>query len=131
MQGASATESLLEKIHDPNLRVLVVWEPILPTEWEPPTSGSLHRIHESSVDQFWDKDHLIAHEISKELAAHPDAPQPHCCTTGGNLWDFVAVYPKQVLWQSAPPKPLFADGPVVHAQSGLTHELAMVMNQKN
>jgi hypothetical protein len=131
LQGASATESLLEKIHDPGLRVLVVWEPMLLTDWAPPTTGTLHRIHESGVDQFWDEDHLVAHEISQELAADPEGPKPSCCTSRDTLWDFAVVFPKQALWQSTPPKPVFADGPVVRAQPGLRHELAAVLTQKN
>jgi hypothetical protein len=108
LQGASATQSLLERIHDSNLR-----------------------IHESGVEQFWDKNHLVAHEISQELAAHPDGPQPPCCTSNGNLWDFVAVYPKQALWQTSPPKPVFADGPVVKAQASLNQNLDALSKPAN
>lgn len=131
MQGASATESLLEKIHDPRLQVLVVWEPILPTDWERPTTSTLARIHNRGVVQFWDHDHLIAHEISRALADNPDGPHPRCCTLSGNLWDFAGLYPKGALWQKTPPEAVFADGPVVHAQAGLANELAILLGRKN
>jgi hypothetical protein len=130
LQGASATESLLEKIRDPNLSVLVVWEPILLTDWEPPTTGVLTRIHEPAVAQFWDHGHLVAQEIARELASEPAGPQPHCCTLRGNLWDFAALYPKGAVWQAAPPKASFADGPVARVQPSLSSELAALLSGK-
>jgi hypothetical protein len=125
--GASATESLLEKIHDPDLNVLVVWEPILPTDWERPTTSVLARIHNSGVEQFWDHNHLIAHAISRELASDSSGPRPHCCMSSGNLWDFAALYQKGAVWHNSPPKAVFADGPVVHIQPGLRTELGTLM----
>ncbi len=130
LQGASATESLLEKTRDPNLRVLVVWEPILPTDWEPPTTAVLTRIHEADVVQFWDHGHLVAQEIARELASDPAGSQPHCCTLRGNLWDFAVLYPKGVVWQAAAPKAVFADGPVARVQPSLSSELASLLSRK-
>lgn len=131
MQGASATESLLEKIHDPQLRVLVVWEPILPTDWEQPTTSTLARLHNPEVVQFWDHNHLIAHEISRELSTDTAGPKPRCCESSGNLWDFAGLYPKGSLWQGAPPKAAFANGPVAHVQPGLSSELQALLARKN
>ena len=131
LRGASATESLLEQIRDRNLYVLVVWEPILPTDWEPVTTAVLARIHTRGVTQFWDHDHLVAGELSRELASNPRGPKPHCCTVRGNLWDFAALYPKGALWQAAAPQAAFADGPVVDVQSSLSRELRVLLSQKN
>jgi hypothetical protein len=130
LQGASATETLLERIHDPNLRVLLAWEPILPTDWQQPTTAVLARLHNPSVVQFWDHDHLVAREISRELASDPAGPKPHCCTSRGNLWDFAGLYPEGALWQTAAPRAVFADGPVAHVQPALARKLATVRSQK-
>jgi hypothetical protein len=131
LQGASATESLLERIQQTNLRVLVVWEPILPSDWEPPTTAVLARIHRPGVVQFWDHDCLVAQQISRELASDPAGPKPHCCSWRGNLWDLAALYPKGALWQAAAPKAVFADGPVVRVQPSLGSELAALLGQKS
>ena len=111
--------------------VLVVWEPILPTDWEPVTTAVLARIHTRGVAQFWDHDHSAAGELSRELASNPRGPKPHCCTVHGNLWDFAALYPKGALWQAAAPQAAFADGPVVDVQSSLSRELRVLLSQKN
>jgi hypothetical protein len=128
-RGASATESLLETIHDPRLEVLVVWEPILPTDWERPTTAVLARLHNPDVVQFWDHNHLAAQAIARELSSDPAGPQPHCCGLHGNLWDFVALYSKGSLWQVKPPKAAFADGPVAHVQQSLSRSLAALLSK--
>ena len=121
---------MLEKTQDADLQVLVVWEPILPTDWERPTNSVLARLHYPGVVQFWDHDHLVAHEISHELAADPGGPQPRCCSRRGNLWDFVALYPKGSRWQEGPPKAAFANGTVDSAQAGLASELTLLLGRK-
>jgi hypothetical protein len=115
----------------PDLRVLVVWEPILPTDWERPTSAVLARIHNRSVAQFWDHGHLVAHAISGELSSDAAGPKPHCCNLLGNLWDFAVLYPKGALWRAAPPQAEFADGPVAEVQGGLGRELATLISQRD
>jgi len=113
------------------MRVLVVWEPILPTDWERPTTAVLSRVREAGAVQFWDLDHLVAHQISRELDSDPAGPKPHCCTRRGNLWDFAALYPKGALWQAAAPQALFADGPVAYVQPSLASKLAVLLSRKN
>lgn len=107
------------------LQVLVVWEPILPTDWGRPTTSVLARIHKAGVTQFWEHDHLVAREIFRELTSDPAGPKLRCCTSRGNLWDLAAIYPKGALWRETPPEPVFADGPVAHVQPGLQNELAV------
>ena len=122
---------MLEKTQNPNLQVLVVWEPILPTDWERPTNSVLARLHYPGVVQFWDHDHLIAREISRELAADPGGPKPRCCSLRGNLWDFVGLYPKGSRWQGGSPKAVFANGTVDSVQPGLASELALLLGGKH
>jgi hypothetical protein len=84
----------------------------------------LTRIHKPRAVQFWDHDHLVAQEISREFTSDPAGPKLHCCTLGRNLRDFAALYPKEALWQVAVPKADFTDVPVVHVQPALRSELA-------
>ena len=55
-----------------NLVVLVVWEPILPSDWTRPTRPVMARISDKRVIQFWDKDHLIAKRLSAQLRERTD-----------------------------------------------------------
>lgn len=129
LRGSSATEALLDRIQDPSLKVLVVWEPILPTDWERPTNAVLARLHNPNVVQFWDHNHVVAHAIAKELISDPSGPKPHCCGLDRNLWDFVALYPKGSLWQATPPKAIFTDGPVAYVQQSLGRSLSMLLSK--
>lgn len=113
------------------MRVLVVWEPILPTDWERPTTAVLARIHIPGVVQFWDHEHLVAQEISRQFASDPGSPKPHCCTSRGNLWDFAALYAQGSEWRDAAPKPVYRDGPVVDVQSNLSRDLPALLSRKN
>lgn len=110
-------------MRDPKVRVLVVWEPELITDWAPPTTAVLSRLHEAGVLQFWDRGHLVAHEISHELLADPAGPKPECCGLHKNLWDFAGVYPESAAWNAAPPQAVFANGPVAYVQNRLSKEL--------
>lgn len=95
------------------MRVLVVWEPILVTDWAPPRSGTLARIPDARVRQFWDRHHLIAEELRRSLKAHPGMPDPACCIDKGFYWDVAVLYPPQQTWTSTLPAPIFWEGPVV------------------
>ena len=92
--------------------VLVVWEPMLPSDWGRPTQLALSRIPDSRATQFWDKDHLVAKELDQQLAS----TQIDCCKRDGIIWDVVALYPAKVEWGA---RPVFINGPVVKAEPEL------------
>lgn len=96
MRGSSAVEEILKQNQSADVHVLVVWEPMLPTDWARPSGRVQSRISDPRVVQFWDKDHLVAKEMRQQLPAHV------CCQRNGIIWDFAAVYPNNVQWGSAP-----------------------------
>jgi len=82
------------------IRVFVVWEPVLVTDWMAPSTATLKRIPDSRAQQFWDRGRLLSKAMGE---------------TGKDsiVWDQVAVYGRGVAWMDAvPPKPLAAVGPV-------------------
>jgi hypothetical protein len=105
VRGASAIESLLKQLPGEKLRILVVWEPILPSDWQSPTRPVLSRISDLRAAQYWDKDHLVAKLIKAQISPE----EPNCCDHNGILWDLVALYPKRSDLRS---KPSFIAGPV-------------------
>ena len=56
------------------------------------------RISDSRVVQFWDKDHLVAKELEKQLSS-----SQICCQRNGILWDVAALYPPKVEWSASTP----------------------------
>ena len=103
------------------MTVLVVWEPILPSDWMRPTRPVLARLSDKRVAQFWDKDHLIA----KQLSAQLHAKEPSCCRHSGTLWDLVALYPRETNWNGS--EPSFIDGPVVKIEAELQHQTSKLV----
>jgi hypothetical protein len=98
------------------LTVLVVWEPILPSDWSRPTRPVMARIPDSRVIQFWDKDHLIAEQVGRQL----HTKQPSCCRRSGTLWDLVALYPNGTNWNES--EPFYVDGPVYKVERELENQ---------
>jgi hypothetical protein len=99
----------------------MVWEPILPSDWQRPTSQLLSRVSDVRVSQFWDKDHLV----SRVLKEHISRNEPNCCEDGGVLWDLIAIYPGKSVLRSTP---AFVAGPVVKAVNGAKDRLSSTTN---
>lgn len=106
MRGASAIQTWLHENPGERVQVFVVWEPILPTDWQKPSQLLLARISDLRAAQYWDDQHLVSAAIKPHL--HPG--EPDCCDHEGDLWDLVAVYPKDAGLNTAP---TFIGGPVV------------------
>jgi hypothetical protein len=104
---------VLKQEKSDKLVVLVVWEPILPTDWSRPTRPVMARLPDKRVVQFWDKDHIIARQLSAQL----HTKEPSCCRHSGTLWDLVALYPKGTNWNDS--EPIYVDGPVFKVQAEL------------
>jgi hypothetical protein len=82
--------------------VLVVWEPILATDWRSPGSGTLRRISDPRASQFWDPKHLVSKELSRIAKAKPGQPQPECCQEQGFFWDDAILYAPRTQWKDMP-----------------------------
>ncbi len=93
------------------MRVFVVWEPILPTDFSPPTTFALRLASDVRVRQYWDPNHLVAKQLASD--ARPPQPAPDCCDQSGILWDLAAIYPKGARWDDRMPPATLFNGPVV------------------
>jgi hypothetical protein len=99
LQGASATGQLLREISSKDVRVFVVWEPVLVTDLAAPSTTALARIPDVRVMQYWDRKRALSHLLGE-----------HNRSTV--VWDYIAVYAPGTLWQAGPPKPIYSDRPV-------------------
>lgn len=89
------------------MRVFVIWEPVLPTDWGAPSTASLRRISDGRVQQYWDKDRLLSKAMGEKDGS-------------SIVWDWVGVYSSGSQWQNVPPKPAFEDGPIINVLPKLT-----------
>jgi len=102
--------------------VLVVWEPILATDWRPPSGSTLGRIPDSRVRQFWDPKHVVSAKLKDRAALTPNQSRPDCCIQKGFYWDEAILYPAGTHWKDAPPS-VFWNGPVVKVIPSLDRTL--------
>jgi hypothetical protein len=93
------------------VHVLVVWEPILATDWRAPSGSTLARIPDQRVRQFWDPKHLVAEELARVASGKPAESKPNCCIKKGFYWDEVALYAPHSKWKQEP-VPSYWNGPV-------------------
>ena len=115
-------QSVLAANAGSDVRVYVVWLPILPTDFSPPNTSAMARVSDPRVRQFWDRDHSIARAIA---AAGGSQPVPDCCDQDGILWDLAAVYSRGRRWEVGLPPATFLNGPV----ADLHHEIDQALKQ--
>ena len=109
--------NMLKSFSGQPLRVLVVWEPVLASDREPPSTGALGRIPDGRASQFWDKSRLISHLMGEH--------DPNSV-----VFDQIAVYPPGEMWPDRPPQPLFQGGRVAQvtqaARAAIARALARI-----
>jgi hypothetical protein len=102
--------------------VLVAWEPILATDWKPPSGSTLARIPDRRVRQFWDAKHVVASALNEIVIQKPQQPEPGCCVQKGFYWDDVILYAPHSQWKGEPAS-VFWNGPVARIIPGLEKAL--------
>ena len=96
---------MLREINSKDVRVFVVWEPVLATDLAAPSTAALARIPDLRATQYWDR----GRALSPLLGEHNRSTV---------VWDHVAVYAPGTLWQETLPKPVYSDNPVLDVISG-------------
>jgi hypothetical protein len=100
------------------VHALVIWEPVLWTDWASPSTATLRRISDHRAAQFWDKGRLISHSMGEQ-------------DRGSVVWDHVAVYSAGVNWQDGPPQALYDGGPVVQVTDAARAAIAQALQEKH
>ena len=104
--------------------MLVVWEPVLVTDLQPPSNRELQRVSDPRAQQFWDKSALVSRAISGPIIARgQDEQKQRYRTSRGRLWDTVVVYVAGASWDGDVPSPVYTGGPVVNIAADLTEAL--------
>jgi len=96
---------LLREINSKDVRVFVIWEPVLATDFTTPSTSALARIPDLRATQYWDRNRALSHLLGERNRSTV-------------VWDYIAVYAPGTLWQDATPKPVYSDHPVRDVISG-------------
>lgn len=100
---------ILEHYPDADVRVYVVWLPVLPLD-------ARFAVADVMVDRrarhFWDNEQ----RVGKELANAYGSP-------GQLVWDAFFVFGPDELWRGGPPRPLESGSPVVEHMAALKSAL--------
>jgi hypothetical protein len=100
--------------------VFVVWEPVIATDFAPPTTGTLTRVRDRRAAQYWDHDRALSAEIVRSVLTDPDRyGLEEKLESNSIVWDTVAVFPPEVRWEGEFPVPAYYGFPVVNAARGL------------
>ena len=70
MRGASAAEEVLKREKSDELTVLVVWEPILASDWSRPTRPVLGRISDQRLDFGWTIEAVVLNNVFAVVEAN-------------------------------------------------------------
>ena len=97
-----------------DVRVFVIWEPVLPTDFAAPSTAALARIPDVRAAQYWDKKRALSHLLGERNRSTV-------------VWDYIAVYAPGTLWQDAPPKPIYSDNPVRDVISGAKESIQRLL----
>lgn len=116
LRGASAADDVFARFTGKPIRVFVIWEPVLITDWARPSTATLRRVSDLRASQYWDSERLISHSMGEQ-------------DRRSVVWDYVAVYSPGTLWGDQPPKPSYQGGPVFRVTDAVATAFAEVRHQ--
>ncbi len=114
VRGASALGTLLTQHPGANVRVLVIWLPVIFTDLGPPSRRVRSPLQDPRVTEFWDpqlwasprmmaRAGMMAGARGEDPDFGPDAI----------AWDVIGLFPAGVVWEDPFPAPSWYGGPVV------------------
>lgn len=113
MRGASALGALLAEHKGADVRVLVIWEPVLPSDRGPPSEEVRAPLQDARVIEYWDEHRWMSPLVMQRaalIARATGTPEPQ---PGAIAWDFIALYPAGVRWEDPFPTPTWHGEPVI------------------
>lgn len=124
MRGSSVLQEMLDEIPQSDVRVLVVWQSILPSDWTRPGGSILGRVRDTRARQYWDAENLFPQRLGERMRSDPTHPQPNCCETDDGIpWDLAAIYAPGARWEESLPAATYIDGPVYRLKAAMKAEL--------
>jgi hypothetical protein len=106
------------------LHVFVVWEPVLATDFAPPTTTVLGLIRDPRAEQYWDPELKVSKDLIRAALTDPhrygitEEVEP-----GAIIWDTVALFPPGAVWGKDVPVPSYYGHPMIGSVGGLREAL--------
>lgn len=92
-------EQVLERYPDADLRVYVVWLPVLPLDERFAVADVMV---DARASHFWDNDQLVSDDLAQAFGSE-----------GQLVWDAFSAFGPDAVWEERPPAPLARGAPVV------------------
>jgi hypothetical protein len=129
VRGASALDRLLAEFPEAHLRVQIVWEPVLKSDFGAPLTQVLGLLRDRRVTQYWDPNRVVSADLVRSVNENPVRYRREGKLPPGFVsWDVVAVFAKSAHWERDLPVPVYYGGPVVDsidaAREAIANELA-------
>jgi hypothetical protein len=117
VRGASALGDLLDKYPSADVRVLVVWEPVILTDIGKPVRAVRRPLSDPRVTEFWDERRWLSPRMIERAAiiAREKGKEPPL-GSDDIAWDVIAMFPPGTLWEDPFPVPSwYGEEPVVRS----------------
>ncbi|HEV8336178.1 MAG TPA: hypothetical protein VGR67_07180 [Candidatus Polarisedimenticolia bacterium] len=125
MRGASALQDVLGQVKEKDVRVFVVWEPVIVSDVAPPINRVLSRIPDPRVTQYYDKSRLLSSLLVKNARENKGfLLHGEELDADAVIWDCVFAFPPGARWEEDPPRPSFSGCTVVEAADALRAALS-------
>jgi hypothetical protein len=102
-------DQILERYPDADLRVYVVWLPVLPLDSRFDVADV---IVDPRASHFWDNEQVVSHHLSTAFGSG-----------GGVVWDAFFAFGPDATWGDRPPEPIASGAPVVTEVAALESAL--------
>jgi hypothetical protein len=113
VRGASALGEALDRHPEANVRVLVIWLPVILTDLGPPKEKVRLPLQDPRVIEFWDRHLWASPRMMKRAAALMRAKGEEVEFGPDDIaWDVIGLFPAGVVWEDPFPTPTWYDGPV-------------------
>jgi hypothetical protein len=125
VRGASALGKVLAAHPKAKLRVIVIWLPVILTDWGPPTEAVRRPLADDRVIEFWDRGRWASPRMIERAAmiARSQGKEPPL-GEDDIAWDVIALFPAGVVWEEPFPTASWYDGPVEHVLGPVEEQLA-------
>ena len=114
MRGASALGTLLAGHPNAEVRVIVIWLPVVLSDFGPPSKSVRKPLRDPRVFEFWDPEKWASPRMMERavqmVRAGGEEPE---FDTDDTAWDMIALYPAGVVWEDPFPTPTWWEFPVV------------------
>ena len=101
LRGVAAVKSeVLDRVHSADLRVYLVWLPMLGSDTRDAALHSATLVPDGRSSHYWDSDMSLARSLGEALRI---PPRKQGAAGTGAAWDVYLAYPRGVTWTTAPP----------------------------